>query len=64
MRKLYRPFLLREAAVRGLFEVSLRWQLRKTLTDSSSRPSEEGPLGAAAKTSFHNHYYKIPLTQF
>ena len=54
MRKLYRPF---EAAVRGLLEVSLRRRLRKTPTDSSSRPTEEGPLGAAAKASFHNRYY-------
>ena len=52
MRKLYRPFLPREAAARGLSEVSLRRQLRKTLTNSSSGPSEEGPLGAAAKASF------------
>ena len=47
----------REAAARGLLEVSLRRRLRKTPTDSSSHPSEEGPLGAAAKESFHNHYY-------
>ena len=42
MRKLYRPYLQREAAARDLLEVSLcRW-LRKTLTDSSSGPSGEG----------------------
>ena len=49
MRKLYRPFHPREAAARGMLEVSLcRW-LRKT-------------LGAAAKASFHNHNFYIPLT--
>ena len=31
MRKLYRPYYPREAAARGLLEVSLRWWLRKTL---------------------------------
>ena len=55
MHKLYRPFLPGEAAARGLLEVSLRRLLRKTPTDSSSNPSEA--LGAAAKASFHNHYY-------
>ena len=54
MRKLYRPFLTREAAARGVLEVSLCRRLRKTPTDSSSCPSEEGPLGAAAKVSFHS----------
>ena len=39
MRKLYRPYLPRDAAARGLLEVSLR---RQTQTDSSSGPSEEG----------------------
>ena len=57
MSKLYRLFFPREAAARGLLEVSLRRQLKKTLTDSSSGPSEEGPLGAAAKASFHNKYH-------
>ena len=57
MRKLYTPFLPREAAVRGLLKVVLRRRLRKTPTDSNSRPSEEGPLGAADKASFHNRYY-------
>ena len=57
MRKLYRPYLPREAAARGLLEVSLRWRLRKTPSDSSSGPSEEGCTGAAAKASFHNRYY-------
>ena len=47
----------REAAARGMLEMSLCRRLRKTPTDSSSRPSEEGPLGAAAKESFHNRYY-------
>ena len=42
MRKVYRPYLQREAAARGLLEVSLRRWLRKTPTDSSSSPSEEG----------------------
>ena len=42
MRKLYRPYLPREAAARGLLEVSLRRRLRKTLIDSSSGPCEEG----------------------
>ena len=37
-----RPFLPREAAARGLLEVSLRRRLRKIPTDSSSGPSEEG----------------------
>ena len=54
MRKLYRPYHPREAATRGLLEVSLRRRLRKTLTDSSSGPSE---MGAAAKASFLDHYY-------
>ena len=58
MCKLYRPFFPREAAVRGLLEVSLHRRLRKSSTDSSSRPSEQGPLGVAAKASFHNRYYK------
>ena len=57
MRKLYRPYLPREAAARGLLEVSLRRWLRKTKTDSSSGPSKEGCVGAAAKASFHNLYY-------
>ena len=47
-----RPFLPREAAARGLLE-----RLRKTPTDSSSGPSEEGPLEVTAKASFHNRYY-------
>ena len=42
MRKLYRPYLPREVAARGLLEVSLHRRLRKTPTDSSSGPSEEG----------------------
>ena len=41
-RKLYRPYLPREAATRGLLEVSLCRRLRKTLTVSSSGLSEEG----------------------
>ena len=42
-----------EAATRGLLEVSLcRW-LGKTLTDSSSGPSEECCMGAAAKASLN-----------
>ena len=41
--------------------MSLRRKLRKTPTDSSSSPFEEGPLGAAAKASFHNRFY-LPLT--
>ena len=57
MRKLYRPYLPREAAARGLLEVSLRRWLRKSLTDSMSGPSDEGCIGAAAKASF-----RIPLT--
>ena len=44
--------LLREGAARDLLEMSLR-KLRKTLTDSSSSPSEEGCLGAAAKAVSH-----------
>ena len=52
MCKLYRPFLPREVAARGLLEVSLPRRLKKSLTDSSSRPSKEGPLGAAAKGKF------------
>ena len=47
IRKLYRPYLQREAAARGLLEMSLRRCLRKTLTDSSSGPSEEVCMGAA-----------------
>ena len=42
VHKLYRPYLPREAAARGLLEVSLCRLLRKTLTDSSSGPSKEG----------------------
>ena len=42
MRKLYRPYLPREAAARGLLEVLQRGKLRKTPTDSSSGPSGEG----------------------
>ena len=42
MHKLYRPYLQREAAARGLLEVSLCRRLRKTPTDSSSGPSGEG----------------------
>ena len=42
MCKLYRPNLPREAAAKGLLEVSQRVRLRKTPTDSSSGPSEEG----------------------
>ena len=57
MRKLYRPYFPRDAAARGLLEVSLRRRLRKTPTDSTSGHSEEGPLGAAAKASFHNRCY-------
>ena len=57
MCKLYRPFLPEEAAAGGPLEVSLRRRLRKTLTDSSSGPSEEGPLGAAAKASVHNRSF-------
>ena len=38
----YRPYFPREAAARGLLEVSLCRRLRKTPTDSSSGPSEEG----------------------
>ena len=56
MRKLCRPYLPREAAARGLLEVSLRRWLRKIPTDSSSGPSEEGCMGAAAKASFHSKY--------
>ena len=41
MRKLYRPNLQREAAAKGLLEVSQRVRLRKTPTDSSSGPSGE-----------------------
>ena len=55
--KLYRPYLPREASASCLFEVSLRRWLRKTPTDSSSGPSEESCMGAAAKASFHNCYY-------
>ena len=57
MRKLYRPYIPREAAARGQLEVSLRMRLRNTQTDSSSGPAEEGPLGATVKASFHNRYY-------
>ena len=57
MRKLYRPYLPREAAARGLLEVSLcRW-LRKTRTDSSSSPSEGGCREQQLKASCHNRYY-------
>ena len=42
---------------RGLLDLSLRRRLRKTPTGSSSGPSEEGCMGAAAKASFHNRYY-------
>ena len=49
--------LLREAAARGLLEVSLCRRLRKTPTDSSCGASEEGSMGAAAKASWHNRYY-------
>ena len=52
MSKLYRLFLPKEAAARGLLEVSLCRRLRKTPTDSSSGSTEEGPLGAAAQASF------------
>ena len=47
---------LREAAARGLLEVSLHRWLRKIPSDSSSGPSEEGCTGAVAKASFHNKY--------
>ena len=57
MCKLYRPYLPRDAAARGLLEVSLSRRLRKPPTDSTSGHSEEGPLGAAVKASFHNRYY-------
>ena len=57
MYKLYRLYLPREAAARGAIEVSLRRLLRKTPTDSSSGPSEEGCMGAAVNVSFHNRYY-------
>ena len=41
---IYMPCLLREAAARGLMEMSVcRW-LRKIPTDSSFAPSEEGYL--------------------
>ena len=61
MRKLYRPYLPREAVARGVLElVSLRRRLRKIPTDSSSSPSEEGCMGTAAKASFHHRYY-LPL---
>ena len=53
MHKLYRPYLPREAAAKGLLEVSLCRRLRKTPTVSSSGSSK----GAAAKASFHNRYY-------
>ena len=49
MRKLYRPYLPREAAAMGLLEVPLRRWLRKTRTDSSSGPSEGGCMGTAAQ---------------
>ena len=62
MRKLYRPYLLREAPAKGLLEVTLRRWLRKNPTDSISGPSEESCMAAAAKASFHNRYYEIPLT--
>ena len=42
MRKLYRPYLPREAAARGLLEVSLCRRLRKIQTDYSSSHSGEG----------------------
>ena len=42
MSKLYKPYLPRVAAARGLLEVSLCRRLRKTQTDSSYGPSEEG----------------------
>ena len=42
VRMLYWPYLPREAAARGLLEVSRRGQLRKTPTNSSSSPSGEG----------------------
>ena len=44
MHKLYMPCLLREAAARGLLKMSVRRWLRKTPTDSSFGPSEEGYL--------------------
>ena len=56
LRMLYRPYLSREAVTRGLLEVSLRKWLSKTLTDSSSGPSEVGCRDLAAKASFHNRY--------
>ena len=52
MRKLYRPYLPRETAARGLLEVSTQ-VVKETPSDSSSGPSEEGSFGAAAKASFH-----------
>ena len=42
MCKLYRSYLSREAAARGLLVMSQRGQLRKTLIDCSSGPSGEG----------------------
>ena len=47
----------RKAAARSLLEMSLLSWLRKIPTDSSSGPSGEGCMGAAAKASFHNRYY-------
>ena len=58
IRKLYRPFI-REKQLLGSVSTPA---VKENSTDSSSVPSEEGPLGAAAKESFHNCYYKIPLT--
>ena len=52
----YKSNLPREAPARGMFEVSLPRWLRKIRTDSSSSPSEEGCMGAAAKASFHNRF--------
>ena len=57
MLKLYRPFLPREAAARGLLEVSLRRRLRKLQLILAPVL----PLGAAAKASFHNRYYNTPF---
>ena len=62
MRKLYRPYLPREAAARDLLEVSLRRRLRKTQTESSSSPSGESCREQQLRQVFIIVIILIPLT--
>ena len=55
-----KPFLPREAAARGLLEVSLHRWLRQTLTDSSSGPKKA--LWEQQLKQVFIQYCLIPLT--